>query len=198
MYAMLVSLAAGANDAGFDWTPAWALGGVVATGLFLLAGHGMVQRATRKQAAVQADRERSKWHRELRRQSYVDCIVTYEKLRDMIVPLSQAIPWPVSRNLTGEEASQMDALLATLGERYDEAFQKCQIVRLEGPGAVADAAQRLIFAAADFRQAADDRARAARLGERPAQPPAWNSSAEKMNDELEAFIEVARTVIAMD
>ncbi|MGA4803628.1 hypothetical protein [Streptomyces lavendulocolor] len=198
MYAMLTPLAAAAKDAGFDWTPAWTLGGVVATGLFLLAGHGMVQRATRKQAAVQADRDLSKWHREMRRQSYVDCIVTYEKLRDMIVPLSRAISWPVSRNLTGEEASQLDALLVTLGERYDEAFQKCQIVRLEGPGGVADAAQRLIFAAADFRQAADERARAARAGERPTQPPAWNSSAEKMNDELEAFIEIARTVIAVD
>lgn len=39
---------------------------------------------------------------------------------------------------------------SALGERYDEAFQKCQIVRLEGPKSVADAAQRLIFAAADF------------------------------------------------
>lgn len=57
MYATLVSLAAGAKDAGFDWTPAWTLGGVVATGLFLLAGHGMVQRAARKQAAIQADRD---------------------------------------------------------------------------------------------------------------------------------------------
>ncbi|WP_086670364.1 hypothetical protein [Streptomyces albovinaceus] len=198
MYATLVPLAAKANDASFDWTPVWTLGGVVATGFFLLAGHGMVQRATRKQAAIQADRDLSKWHREVRRQSYVDCIVAYEKLRDMIVPLSRAIPWPVSRNLTGEEASQLDAFLVTLGERYDEAFQKCQIVRLEGPGGVADAAQRLIFAAADFRQAVDERARATREGELPAQPSAWNSSAEKMNDELEAFIEIARTVIAVD
>lgn len=124
--------------------------------------------------------------------------MTYEKLRDVIVPLSRAIPWPVSRNLTGEEESQLEALLVTLGELYDEAFQKCQIVRLEGPGVVADAAQRLIFAAADFRQAAEERAQAARVGERPAQPPAWNSSTEKMNDELEAFIEIARTVIAVD
>ncbi|WP_331754172.1 MULTISPECIES: hypothetical protein [unclassified Streptomyces] len=60
--------------------------------------------------------------------------MTYEKLRDMIVLLSRAIPWPVSRNLTDEEASQLDALLVVLGERYDEAFQKCQVVRLEGPG----------------------------------------------------------------
>lgn len=168
------------------------------TGGFLLAGHGMVQRATSRQAKIQAHRDLSKWHRELRRQSYVDCIVTYEKLRDMIVLLSRAIPWPVSRNLTDEEASQLDALLVTLGERYDEAFQKCQIVRLEGPGGVSDAAQRLILAAADFREAADGRARAARGGERPAQPPAWNSSAERMNDELEAFIELARAVIAVD
>ncbi|MER7598031.1 hypothetical protein [Streptomyces hydrogenans] len=128
----------------------------------------------------------------------MDCIVTYEKVRDMIVPLSRAIPWPVSRALSDTEAQELDALLATLGERYDEAFQKCQIVRLEGPEAVADAAQRLIFAAADFRQAADERALAARNGERPVQSPAWTSSAEKMNDQLEEFIEIARAVISVD
>ncbi|MCF3143789.1 hypothetical protein [Streptomyces platensis] len=198
MYAMLAPLAAGAKGAGFDWTQVWTLGGVVATGLFVLAGHGMGQRATRKQAAAQADRDLSKWHRELRRQSYVDCIVTYEKLRDMIVPLSRAAPWPVRGNLSDEDVTQLDALLVTLDERYDEAFRKCQIVRLEGPGGVADAAQGLIFAAADFRRAADERARAARAGERPAQSPGWNSSAERMSDELEAFIEIAGTVIAVD
>jgi len=198
MHAILIPFAAGVADAGFNWAPVWTLGGVVATGVFLLAGHGMGQRATRKQAEVQADRDLSKWHRELRRQSYLDCIVTYEKLRDMIVPLSQAIPWPVSRSLTDEEVSQLNVLLGTLGERYDEAFQKCQIVRLEGPGSIADAAQRLILAAADFCHAADGRAGAARAGERPEQSPAWNSSAERMNDELEDFIEIARAVIAVD
>lgn len=192
------ALAAGGKGTGFDWTPVWPLVGVVVAGLFALAGHGMVQRAARGQAEAQMARDLSKWHRELRRQSYVDCIVVYEKLRDMIVPLSRAIPWPVSRSLTSGEAAQLDALLVTLGERYDEAFQKCQIVRLEGPGSVADAAQRLIFAAADFRQAADERAQAAGVGEPPAQPTTWSSSAEKMNDELESFIEHARTVIAVD
>ncbi|MGY4929407.1 hypothetical protein [Streptomyces sp. 900105755] len=200
MYATLVSLAAEGKDAGFDWTPAWTLGGVLLTGLFALASQNVAQRAGRTQAAVQAVREVSKWHRELRRQSYLDCIVSYEKFRDMIAPLSQAIPWPVRGNLTPEESSQLDALLVMLGERYDEVFQKCQIVRLEGPGNLAEAAHRLIFAAADFRNAAYERARATRAGEHPAQPtaPAWNATAEKMNDELELFIETARTVIAVD
>ena len=106
MHVSLIPFAAGTTSPGFDWTPVWTLSGVVATGVFLLAGHGLVQRATRKQAKAQADRDLSKWHRELRRQSYVDCIVTYEKLRDVIVPLSRAIPWPVSRSLTGEETSR--------------------------------------------------------------------------------------------
>ncbi|WP_371604937.1 hypothetical protein OG345_40760 (plasmid) [Streptomyces sp. NBC_01220] len=199
MYTTLLPLAAAkANDAGFDWTPAWTLGGVVTTGAFVLVGHGMVQRAARKQAAIQADRDLSRWHRELRRQSYVDCIVTYERMRDMLVPLARAVPWPVSRPLTDEEATHVDALLVTLGERYDEAFQKCQVVRLEGPGSIADSAQRLILAAASFRNAADRRAEAARAGERPSDTPAWNASAEEMNDELDVFIEAARAVIAVD
>ena len=85
-----------------------------------------------------------------------------------------------------------------MGGRYEEAFQKCQIVRLEGPRNVADAAQRLILAAAAFRQAAEERAAAARDGERPERARDWNASAEKMNDELEDFIEIARAVIAVD
>ncbi|GHB72815.1 hypothetical protein GCM10010347_48940 [Streptomyces cirratus] len=116
----------------------------------------------------------------------------------MIVPLNRAIPWPVSRVLTIEETVHLDGLLAALGERYDEAFQKCQVVRLEGPGTVADAAHQLIVAAAEFRQASEERAHATRSGERTSTAPAWNSSTEKMNDELDAFIEMARAMIAVD
>lgn len=194
-----IDLAAPGEGTGFDWAPVWALAGVLVAGIFAMAGHVLVQRGTRRQAKEQAARDLSKWHRELRRQSYVDCIVTYEKMRDLIAPLSRAIPWPVSRALTSEEASQLDDLLIMLAQRYDDTFQKCQVVRLEGPGAVADAAQQLIFAAAGFRNAVDARAEAAQAGQQPAHSPApWNSSAERMNDALEEFIEIARTVIAVD
>lgn len=113
------ALAAGGKGTGFDWTPVWPLVGVVVAGLFALAGHGMVPRAARGQAEAQMARDLSKWHRELRRQSYVDCILAYEKLRDMIVPLSRAIPWPVSHSLTsGEAAEQCSGLVDRFpGER---------------------------------------------------------------------------------
>lgn len=199
MYSTWVTLAGERISADFDWTPAWTLGGAVVTGVFLLIGQSMVQRAARKQGEAQAGRELSKWHRELRRQSYVDCVVAFEKMRDVIAPLSQAAPWPPpSRALTDMEAAALDALLVRLGERYEEVFQKCQIVRLEGPGAVADAAQQLVVAAAGFRNAVDERAHAVRLGQRPAFAPRFTSSAQEMNDELEAFIELARAVIAVD
>lgn len=194
-----ISLAAPGVRTGFDWAPVWALAGVLVAGVFALAGHVLVQRGARRQAKEQTALDLSKWHRELRRQSYVDCVATYEKMRELITPLSRAIPWPVSRALTAVEASQLDDLLIVLAQRYDDAFQKCQVVRLEGPGAIADAAQQLIFAAAGFRNAVEERAQAAQAGQRPAHAPApWNSSAEQMNDALEEFIEIARTVIAVD
>ncbi|MGW3060587.1 hypothetical protein ACWC98_32300 [Streptomyces goshikiensis] len=194
-----ISLAAPGDGKGFDWAPVWVLAGVLVASTFALAGQVLVQRGARRQAKEQAARDLSKWHRDLRRQSYVDCIVTYEKMRDLITPLSRAIPWPVSRAMTSDEASQLDGLLTTLAQRYDDAFQKCQVVRLEGPGAVADAAQQLIFAAAGFRNAVDERAEAAQAARQPAHSPAsWNASAKQMNDALEEFIKVARTVIAVD
>ncbi|MBL1093963.1 MULTISPECIES: hypothetical protein [Streptomyces] len=87
-----------------------------------------------------------------------------------------------------------------LGERQDELFPKCQIIRLDGPGDIADAAQQLIFVAAVHRSAVDQQAQAARAGEHPAQPPDldWSTPAVELSDEVEAFIEVARTVIAVD
>ncbi|MFE2553651.1 hypothetical protein ACFXGI_34740 [Streptomyces sp. NPDC059355] len=194
-----VSLTAPGESKGFDWAPLWVLAGVLLTGFFALAGHYLVQRGARHQAKEQAARDLHKWHRDLRRQSYVDCIVTYEKMRDLISPLARAIPWPVSRALTPEEASQLNDLLLMLAQRYDDAFQKCQVVRLEGPEAVADAAHQLIFAAAGFLHAADERAKAARAGQQPAHSPEpWNASAGQMNNALEEFIKAARTVIAVD
>ncbi|GHB72808.1 hypothetical protein GCM10010347_48930 [Streptomyces cirratus] len=70
MDAVVVAIAA-AGTAGFDWTPLWTLAGAVATGAFLLAGHAMVQRSARRQEELKATRDLSKWHRELRRHSYV-------------------------------------------------------------------------------------------------------------------------------
>lgn len=198
MHAIWVSLAAGSEKAGFDWTPVWTLGGVLATGFFLLAGQALTQRTSAKQAEIQAKRDLSKWHRELRRQSYADCILAYERLRDMITPLGLATPWPVSRSLTEEEDARLDDLLVTLSERHDEAFQKCQIVRLEGPVALAEIAQQLVLAAGEFRFAAEERVRAARGGESVVEASAWNLATGKMTRELEKFFVMARDVIAVD
>ncbi|MEU5218498.1 hypothetical protein AB0G79_20185 [Streptomyces sp. NPDC020807] len=184
--------------ASFDWTPAWALGGVFLTGFFGLAVQRGQRKAAKEQAEVQAARDLSKWHRELRRTSYVDCVVTYEKFRDMVEPLGKALPWPVSAPLSGEKAAELDALIVTLDERYVELFQKCQIVRLEGPAALAHTAQGLILSAADFRHATRERSEAARAGTGNAEVSTWNSSTEDMRRTLEEFIETARSVIAVD
>ncbi|MDX2709220.1 hypothetical protein PV350_41230 [Streptomyces sp. PA03-6a] len=192
------ALAAEAANAGFDWTPVWTLVGVAVTAASLLIGQWLTQRAAGKQAEAQAVRELSKWHRELRRQSYADCVIAYERFRDLLQPIARAIPWPVGRALTPEEAAHLGTLLVTLGERYDDAFQKCQVARLEGPEAVAKTAHRLIVAGTEFRAAAEARAEAARVGMQPPDPSAWDLAAESMDEELDDFIVLARSVIAVD
>ncbi|WP_093801142.1 hypothetical protein [Streptomyces sp. Wb2n-11] len=195
MYSAWMTLAAAKDPA--VWAPLWAIAGVVVTGGFGLGLAWVQHRTTMKQAELQASRELSKWHRELRRQSYVDCLVTYERLRDMIVPLSNSIAWPVSGALTTDEVSRLDALLVLLDERYDEAFQRCQVVRLEGPVDLAETAQRLLLAGSRFRHAAEARAQAAKRGQLLV-GRGWDDAAEGMNDALESFIEQARAVIAVD
>ncbi|OII59673.1 hypothetical protein BJP40_13070 [Streptomyces sp. CC53] len=186
------------HAAGFDWAPVWALGGVFLTGLFGLAVQRGQRKAAQEQTEGQAARDLSRWHRELRRTSYVDCIVTYEKFRDLVEPVGKALPWPVSAPLTAEKAAELDALLAVLDERYADVFQKCQIVRLEGPAALAHIAQGLILSAADFRHATKERAGAARAGTGNAEVSTWTSSTEDMRRTLEEFIERARGVVAVD
>ncbi|MEU6705762.1 hypothetical protein [Streptomyces wuyuanensis] len=95
----------------------------------------------------------------------------------MITPLGLATPWPVSRSLIDEEDVRLDDLLVTMGERHDEAFLKCQIVRLEGPVALATIAQHLVLAAGDFHFAAEERARAVRRGEPVVEASALNLAA---------------------
>ncbi|MEW1701013.1 transposase, partial [Streptomyces sp. NPDC091278] len=92
MYSTWIALAA-EQTAGFDWSPLLAaLGGAVVTGGFLLGGNSLNQRGNRKLAEAQGIRDLNRWHRELRRTSYVDCVVASEKLRDMTEPLGRVLP----------------------------------------------------------------------------------------------------------
>ncbi|MER8047126.1 hypothetical protein [Streptomyces sp. NPDC094032] len=197
MYSTWISLAA-EQTAGFDWSPLitgiGVLGGAAVAGFFGLR----TQAHQRKAAEAQADRDVSKWHRELRRTSYVDCVVTYERLRDMVEPLGRILPSIRNSPLSPEQETELNGLLATLDERYEDMFRKCQIVRLEGPADVAHTAKGLYLAAADFRQAARERARAAQEGTGRVDGSTWDSSTADMMNTLEEFIEMARGVIAVD
>lgn len=198
MYSTWIALAA-EQAAGFDWTPLLsALGGAVVTGGFLLGGNALTQRANRKLAEAQGTRDLNKWHRELRRTSYVDCVVAYEKLRDMVEPLGRVLPSIRNSPLTPEQDSELNGLLRALDARYEEMFQKCQVVRLEGPAELSHTAKGLYLAAADFRHAARERARAAREGTGRVEGRAWDSSTTDMMNTLDEFIEKARGVVAVD
>jgi hypothetical protein len=197
MYSTWFSMAA-EKAAGFDWTPAWTLGGVVVTGLFGLGLQQQQRKTAKHQAQVQSVLDLSKWHRDLRRTSYVDCLISYETLRDLIEPLNRALPWPVAGPLSADDSVALDRLLAMLDQRYEETFQKCQVVRLEGPAAISHTAKSLYLAAADFRAAAKERARAVREGRGTPNTARWNSAAEDMSNALEEFIGLAQSIVAVD
>lgn len=121
-----------------------ALGGATVAGISSIWLAYINRSTQREQARAQSTRDLRKWRRELRRQSYSDCVISFEKLRDMIAPLAKVLPWPVPRALSAGERQELDNLISRLADCYDDAFQKCQIVRLEGPEPVATSANRML------------------------------------------------------
>lgn len=181
------------------WSPLLAaLGGAAVTGGFLIWSKYREQRAALDLAEVQAHNEVSKWHRAERRTSYVACLVAYEKLRDVIEPLNKVLPWPVSEPLSVDATAESEQLLVRLDERYEDTFEKCQVVRLEGPPALAHTAKSLYLAAADFRAAAQERAQAVREGRGTPDATRWTAGAEEMSTALEEFIRLAQKTVAID
>ncbi|WP_019885880.1 hypothetical protein [Streptomyces purpureus] len=175
-----------------------ALGGAAVTGGFLIWSKYREQKAALDLAEVQAHNEVSKWHRAERRTSYVACLVAYEKLRDVIEPLNKVLPWPVSEPLSAHATEELERLLVRLDERYEDMFEKCQVVRLEGPPALAHTAKSLYLGAADFRSAAKERAEAVREGRGTPDVTRWNAGAEEMSTALEEFIRLAQETVAVD
>ncbi|MFF2044041.1 hypothetical protein ACFVVX_26840 [Kitasatospora sp. NPDC058170] len=173
-----------------------ALGGVTVTGLFGIWLAFINRSAQRQQAEIQASRDLKKWHRELRRQSYADCVVAFERFRDVLSPLAEVLPWPVPQAMSEGDVVRVDGLIARLREAYDDAFQKCQVVRLEGPDGVSEAVQRMLFSMAGFRNAAEERVRAAKDAQRPPEPRAWDEAAAEMHSAVEDFMTKASAVVA--
>ncbi|QKW06855.1 hypothetical protein HUT18_11100 [Streptomyces sp. NA04227] len=161
--------------------------------MFLLVSQQVAQRAARRQAEDQSKRELQKWHREVRRQAYVDFIVAGEKFRHMILPLARALHDSAQRALTTEEETRLRDLLATLTERYDDLYEKSQVVCLEGPATIGRVAKDFTLGAARFRAAATQKAEAGTsAGHLPEEETGWQASGQKMNEALEAFIELAQ------
>ena len=149
----------------------------------------MFNAAEREQQQLHVAAEHSKWRREVRREAYVAFLSRVEKTRDLITPLSQAFPTG-SGPATPDEMSQLTSLGRDLQIRYDNALHAGQIVRLEGPEAVAITAQELISKLAFLINVANDRIRTAAGRHQPDQMP-WPTAVREAHDALEAFLRVA-------
>lgn len=111
--------------------------------------------------------ERWKWHADLRRQSYIDCLISAEKCSNFIELLAA-----VSESLSSEGESTVSpradgaSLEESIGKFdrlvIDETFDRVQIVRLDGPPEVAEHAKQLLQSLVSYwemaRQIASDRA----------------------------------------
>ncbi|MER5765849.1 hypothetical protein [Streptomyces sp. NPDC002082] len=179
--------------------------GAVVTGGFLIWSKCCERKAALGLAKVQAHLEVSKWHRTERRTSYANCLVPFEKLRDLVATFTTTIPWqPVAQPLTTPAEAELDRLLVKLEKRFEDAYEKCQIVRLEGPLAMAHTGRSLALAAAQFRAAAKDRALATREARSTQdvqgrqRQTEWDNAVREMETLLEEFIQLVQETVAVD
>lgn len=158
-----------------DLGPAWLAAGSALVGVLLtLVGTLLVARIQRTGLKDQSDaqlasqreqfreelvRERGKWRLELRRQAYVDFLVSAQGVTELIAPLSNIFFDP---NIEPGELSEpwlgwLKAELKELSERHAEAFRHGQLVRLEGPSNMAAAAQQVLDAMVHLQNVATRR-----------------------------------------
>jgi hypothetical protein len=111
--------------------------------------------------------ERWNWHAGLRRQSYIDCLISVEKCSGFVEFFEVA-----SRSLITERGSTISAWTGRESpkeaiERFnrqmaDETFDRVQVVRLDGPAEVSAQARKLLRSLLHYWEAAqrvaDDRA----------------------------------------
>ncbi|MFE5295896.1 hypothetical protein [Streptomyces sp. NPDC056632] len=179
--------------------------GALITGGFLIWSKYREQKAALDLAKVQAHLDVSKWHRTERRTSYANCLISYEKFRDMVAAFTRVIPWqPVPQALTAEQEVELTRLLVKLEKRFEDSYEKCQVVRLEGPPALAHTAKSMALAADSFRAAAKDQAQAAKdllstQDERGRERQrAWDHAVTEMDAFLEEFIGLVQQTVAVD
>jgi hypothetical protein len=105
-------------------------------------------------------------HADLRRQSYIDCLITAEKysrfgrtFEEISASLVEDAPEPILPATDGEDLA---SLVTRFRSQYVQAFDLTQVVRLVGPPAVADQAHRLMRGMSTYFDLAENLARDAR------------------------------------
>ncbi|MFI6468583.1 hypothetical protein [Streptomyces sp. NPDC050538] len=106
---------------------------------------------------------RWQWHADLRRQSYIDCLITAEKysrfgrvFEEISASLVEGAPEPILPAADGEDLA---SFVTRFRSQYVEAFDLTQVVRLVGPPAVAHQAHRLIRGMGTYFDLAENLAR---------------------------------------
>ncbi len=116
----------------------------------------------------------------------------------MIEPIGALISksWPVARPLSEGDGQRADELVDELRQRYEAAFQRAQIVRIEGPSDIQELIPELIFAMADMREAARRRLEDAKAGRRPNEIEIrWNESVRTLHGRLDELVTKASAVL---
>lgn len=111
----------------------------------------LVHQARVQQEAEQRrfEAERWAWHAELRRRSYIDCLISVEKCSNFfeysekasesLIPEEGSIPEPWTNSLSPE-----DFIEKFNQQMANETFDRVQVVRLDGPENVSQHARKLL------------------------------------------------------
>jgi hypothetical protein len=148
------------------------------------------RQSQREQFEAQAAEEHRRWQIQSRRDAYVNCLVSVEKLREMIAPLTERLGgrWPRRDGVAAAEIAELDSLLARFLQRYEEAFAHGQMARLAGPPEMGAAAQHALEAMGLLSNALNERVRCARVNATAPDESAWSSAISDLHAAIESFI----------
>jgi hypothetical protein len=155
------------------------------------------RQSQREQFEARAAEEHRQWQLESQRDAYVSCLISMEKLRDMLAPLAERLggSWPRRDGVPAAETRELDSLVSRFRERYDEAFARSQMARLAGPPDMAGTAQHALNAMAAVRDALDERVRCARANAKAPDGGTWASAATGLHEAVESFIAQAAAIL---
>jgi membrane protein implicated in regulation of membrane protease activity len=153
--------------------------------------------AQREQFRDQVARDHQKWRLESRSETYVNFIVSVQRVCELIASFASA-PSEVGadgRIHVVDDQNVLKSLVTAFHKRYDDAFKSGQLVRLHGPSEVRIVAENVISGLVYLRNTVDGRLRSVELNLPSVDGRMWHESTRELSSAVEEFITTASSVL---